>query len=141
MDTISQLTWTTSLLRCLREGHVNEGSEELRHQLEELSTALGEFLSRPPKQEPANSQDPRQHLKDVRAYHELNRWHLLSVVHLEASGRWLYYLEREAEPAPPGAVTATAVGSEQAPPEPVRRVEGDRSGEVATRLRAPDPSF
>ena len=53
MDTISQLTWTTSLLRCLREGHVNEGSEELRHQLEELSTALGEFLSRPLKQEPA----------------------------------------------------------------------------------------
>src|SRR5918912_2365176 len=41
MDTISQLTWTTSLLRCIREGHVNEQSEELRHQLEELSTALG----------------------------------------------------------------------------------------------------
>jgi hypothetical protein len=55
MDTISQLTWTTSLLRCLREGHVNEQSEELRHQLEELSTVLGEYLSRPRQQEPARS--------------------------------------------------------------------------------------
>src|SRR5919107_119421 len=55
MDTISQLTWTTSLLRCIREGHVNEGSEELRHQLEELSEALGEFLSRPRTEEPANA--------------------------------------------------------------------------------------
>ncbi|MET0625737.1 MAG: hypothetical protein ABW250_22570 [Pyrinomonadaceae bacterium] len=53
MDTISQITWTTSLLRCIREGHVNEQSEELRSQLEELSTALGEFLSRPRTEEPA----------------------------------------------------------------------------------------
>jgi hypothetical protein len=53
MDTISQLTWATSLLRCLREGHVNEKSEELRSQLEELSTALGEYLSRPRDREPA----------------------------------------------------------------------------------------
>lgn len=55
MDTISQLTWTTSLLRCLREGHVNERSEELRYQLEELSSALGEFLSRPRQEEPART--------------------------------------------------------------------------------------
>ena len=55
MDTISQLTWTTSLLRCIREGHVNEKSEELRHQLEELSTVLGEFLSRPRQEEPAKA--------------------------------------------------------------------------------------
>ena len=55
MDTISQLTWATSLLRCIREGHVNERSEELRSQLEELSTALGEFLSRPRSREPAQS--------------------------------------------------------------------------------------
>ena len=55
MDTISQLTWTTSLLRCLREGHVNEKSEELRFQLEELSSALGEFLSRPRREEPART--------------------------------------------------------------------------------------
>jgi hypothetical protein len=55
MDTISQLTWTTSLLRCLREGHVNENSDELRHQLEELSSALGEFLDRPRQSEPAPS--------------------------------------------------------------------------------------
>ncbi len=47
MDTISQLTWATSLLRCIREGHVNEKSEELRSQLEELSEVLGEYLSRP----------------------------------------------------------------------------------------------
>lgn len=47
MDTISQLTWATSLLRCIREGHVNERSEELRSQLEELSEVLGEYLSRP----------------------------------------------------------------------------------------------
>lgn len=53
MDTIRQLTWTTSLLRCIREGHANQNSEELRAQLEELSEALGEYLSRPPKQEPA----------------------------------------------------------------------------------------
>lgn len=53
MDTISQLTWATSLLRCLREGHVNEKSEELRAHLEELSHELGEFLSRPRTQEPA----------------------------------------------------------------------------------------
>lgn len=78
------------------------------------------------------SQDARQHLKDVRCYHELDGWHLLSVVHLEASGRWLYYLEREAQPAPQGGVTATAVGSEQGLPGPVRRVEGDSSGEVVT---------
>jgi hypothetical protein len=52
MDTISQLTWATSLLRCIREGHVNEKSEELRAQLEELSKELGEFLSRPQQQEP-----------------------------------------------------------------------------------------
>jgi hypothetical protein len=55
MDTISQITWTTSLLRCLREGHVNERSEELRAQLVELSEALGEFLSRPRTEEPAGS--------------------------------------------------------------------------------------
>ena len=55
MDTISQLTWATSLLRCIREGHVNERSEELRSQLEELSTALGEFLSRPRQEEPAKA--------------------------------------------------------------------------------------
>ena len=55
MDTISQITWTTSLLRCLREGHLNEQSEELRSQLVELSTALGDFLSRPLKQEPAKA--------------------------------------------------------------------------------------
>jgi hypothetical protein len=55
MDTISQLTWATSLLRCIREGHVNERSEELRHQLEELSEALGEFLSRPRQEEPAKA--------------------------------------------------------------------------------------
>jgi len=53
MDTISQITWTTSLLRCLREGYVNEQSEELRSQLVELSEALGEYLSRPRQQEPA----------------------------------------------------------------------------------------
>ena len=53
MDTISQLTWATSLLRCLREGHVNEKSEELRSQLEELSKELGEFLSRPRTEGPA----------------------------------------------------------------------------------------
>lgn len=53
MDTISQITWTTSLLRCIREGHVNEQSEELRAQLEELSSALGEYLSRPKAGEPA----------------------------------------------------------------------------------------
>jgi hypothetical protein len=47
MDTISQLTWATSLLRCIREGHVNEKSEELRTQLKELSRELGEYLSRP----------------------------------------------------------------------------------------------
>jgi ParB-like chromosome segregation protein Spo0J len=47
MDTISQLTWATSLLRCIREGHVNEKSEELRTHLEELSEVLGEYLSRP----------------------------------------------------------------------------------------------
>jgi len=46
------------------------------------------------------SQDARQHLKDVRAYHELNGWRLFTVVHLEASGRWLYYLEREAAAGP-----------------------------------------
>jgi hypothetical protein len=55
MDTISQITWTSSLLRCLREGHLNEQSEELRGQLEELSRELGEFLSRPRTQEPAGS--------------------------------------------------------------------------------------
>ncbi|HWS87981.1 MAG TPA: hypothetical protein VN282_13510 [Pyrinomonadaceae bacterium] len=55
MDTISQLTWTTSLLRCIREGHVNEKSEELRHQLEELSEVLGEYLSRPRQQETART--------------------------------------------------------------------------------------
>lgn len=64
MDTISQITWTTSLLRCLREGHVNEQSEELRSQLEELSTALGEFLSRP-KAEPAAA---RRHPAYTRMY-------------------------------------------------------------------------
>jgi len=53
-------------------------------------------------------------------------------VHLEASGRWLYYLERDAEPGPQGGVTATAVGSEQGLPGPVRRVEGGGSGEVVT---------
>lgn len=53
MDTISQLTWATSLLRCIREGHVNEKSEELRTQLEELSKELGEFLSRPRAEGPA----------------------------------------------------------------------------------------
>ena len=58
MDTISQLTWTTSLLRCIREGHVNEKSEELRAHLEELSTALGEFLSRPRQEEPATKAHP-----------------------------------------------------------------------------------
>lgn len=67
------------------------------------------------------SQDPRQHLKDVRAYHEQDGWRLLSVVHLEASGRWLYYLEREAEPAPQGMVAA-ADGAELSRPGPVRRV-------------------
>ncbi|HEX8560335.1 MAG TPA: hypothetical protein VF668_19720 [Pyrinomonadaceae bacterium] len=55
MDTISQITWATSLLRCLRDGHVNEKSEELRSQLEELSKELGEFLSRSCGQEPAGS--------------------------------------------------------------------------------------
>ena len=55
MDTISQITWTTSLLRCLREGHVNDQSEELRAQLEELSMALGEYLSRPRAEGPARS--------------------------------------------------------------------------------------
>lgn len=55
MDTISQLTWATSLLRCLREGHVNEKSEELRAQLEELSKELGEYLSRPRSSEPAKA--------------------------------------------------------------------------------------
>ena len=55
MDTISQITWATSLLRCIREGHVNEQSEELRAQLEELSVELGEFLSRTRTQGPAKS--------------------------------------------------------------------------------------
>jgi len=63
MDTISQLTWATSLLRCLREGHLNDRSEELRAQLEELSTALGEYLSRPRHQEPA-----KQHPAYARLY-------------------------------------------------------------------------
>ena len=76
------------------------------------------------------SQDPRQHLKDVRAYHELDGWRLLSVVHLEASGRWLYYLERDAQPGPQD-VAAVAVGSEQGLSEPVRRVERT-SGDVVT---------
>jgi hypothetical protein len=46
MDTISQITWATSLLRCLREGHLNGKSEELRAHLEELSVELAEYLSR-----------------------------------------------------------------------------------------------
>lgn len=52
MDTISQLTWATSLLRCIREGHLNERSEELRSHLEELSRELGEYLGRPAAGEP-----------------------------------------------------------------------------------------
>jgi hypothetical protein len=55
MDTISQLTWTTSLLRCIREGRVNEKSEELHARLEELSVVLGEYLSRPRAEEPARA--------------------------------------------------------------------------------------
>ncbi len=64
MDTISQLTWATSLLRCIREGHVNEQSEELRAQLVELSQELGEFLSR--RREPGSA--PRQHPAYTRLY-------------------------------------------------------------------------
>ena len=78
------------------------------------------------------SQDPRRHLKDVAAYHELDGWRLLSVVHLPASGMWLYYLERDAGQGTQGGVAATPVGSEQSLPAPVRRVEGGTSGEVVT---------
>lgn len=41
------------------------------------------------------SQDTRQHLKDVAAYHADGGWRLVAVVRLEAPGRWLYYLERD----------------------------------------------
>ncbi|HWS87978.1 MAG TPA: hypothetical protein VN282_13495 [Pyrinomonadaceae bacterium] len=44
------------------------------------------------------SDDLAQHLKEVRAYHEGDGWHLLTVVY--AAGRWLYYLEREAAAGP-----------------------------------------
>lgn len=83
------------------------------------------------------SQDPRQHLKDVRAYHELDGWHLLSVVHLPSTCRWLYYLERDAEPGAQGGVASAAVGEEQGLPGPVRRVGGDpraREEHLARRL-------
>lgn len=75
------------------------------------------------------SQDPRQHLKDVAAYHELDGWRLLTVVHLPESGRWLYYLEREAEGA---AVEARASGGEQSLAGAVRRVEVGGAGDVVT---------
>lgn len=77
------------------------------------------------------SQDARQHLKDVAAYHELDGWRLLSVVHLPDSRRWLYYLERDAPAGsgPRGGVAAAAAGSERGLPEPVRRIEGGHEGE------------
>ena len=40
MDTISQITWITSLLRCLREEHLNERSEEVRAGIDELTDVL-----------------------------------------------------------------------------------------------------
>ena len=72
MDTISQLTWATSLLRCLREGHVNGKSEELRRHLEELSQELPEYLRRtapPPEADtaPAHVLYTRLYPPDVRA--------------------------------------------------------------------------
>ena len=51
------------------------------------------------------SGDPAQHLKEVGAYQEGEGWRLLSVVH--AAGRWLYYLEREADaPTAPSVMPA-----------------------------------
>lgn len=73
--------------------------------------------------------DPERHLREVRAYHEGDGWSLLAVVH--AGGRWLYYLERDAEPAPRG-VAGAAVGSEVSLPEPVRRVEGGGAPALGT---------
>lgn len=79
--------------------------------------------------------DPERHLAEVRAYHEGDGWRLLSVVH--APGRWLYYLERDAEPGLQGGVAAAAVGEEQGLPGPVRRVGDDpraREEHLARRL-------
>lgn len=75
------------------------------------------------------SDDPAQHLKEVGAYQEGEGWRLLSV--LRASGRWLYYLERDADPSP-GSVAAAAVGGESSLPEPVRRVEGGGAPALGT---------
>jgi hypothetical protein len=53
MDTIALIAAAGVLSRALKGGHVNEKSEELRTQLEELSRELGEYLSRPRAGEPA----------------------------------------------------------------------------------------
>ena len=45
------------------------------------------------------SASPLQHMAEVRAYHEGDGWRLVSVVCAE--GRWLYYMERDAEAAGP----------------------------------------
>jgi hypothetical protein len=67
MDTISQLTWATSLLRCIREGHMNERSEELRSHLEELSAELSQYLTRTPAPN-ALQAAPQPHPQYVRMY-------------------------------------------------------------------------
>lgn len=133
-----------SLLRawraCMTEPRPSDWERIASNLLADTSAALEEEArpaAPPPRKQYkvvdlSYSQDARRHLKDVRAYHELDGWRLLSVVHLEASGRWLYYLERDAEPGPQGGVTATAVGSELSLPGPVRRVGGGGSGEVVT---------
>jgi hypothetical protein len=80
------------------------------------------------------SDDPAQHLKEVGAYHEGDGWRLLTVVY--AAGRWLYYLERDVEPAARG-VRAEASGGEQGLQEPVRLAGDDpRRGDehLARRL-------
>lgn len=82
------------------------------------------------------SQDPRQHLKDVAAYHELDGWRLLSVVYLPDSRRWLYYMERDAPAGTDlrGGVASAVARSEQSLPEPVRRVEGGGHGKAVTAV-------